>query len=129
MALRAGITTNGGIIQRILTKAEKGRTVIVRRLNPTQQQLRNNRSYWQEVVRVRTDKDGKKKYEDPEMVANRFQEQVRSDGEALMDIHAHNDRHEKAWMKKKRLANKKQYEVDKKHVMDLAKYIEFVKGN
>ena len=94
------------------------------------QHVQPSRGYWQEIVRQRIDrKDGKRKYEDPERVANRFQEQVRSDGEALMDIHAWNDRHEKAWMKRKRLANTKRYEQDKKHVMDLAKYIEFVKDN
>lgn len=84
------------------------------------------RAYWQEIVRIRTDKNGKRKHEDPERVADRFREQRRSDGEVLLDLHLYNDRHEKSWMRRKRLADKRRYDFDKKHVMDLAKYIQFV---
>ena len=98
-----------------------------------QQSLHSNnisRAYWQEVIRVRRDKKtGKFKHEDPERVVKRFQEQRRSDGESLLDLHNYNDKHEKPWMKKKRLAEKRRYEFDKKHVMDLAKYIQFVQDN
>lgn len=87
------------------------------------------RSLWQEIVRIRTDKDGKKRHEDPERVVKRFQEQRRSDGESLLDLHFYNDKHEKAWMKRKRKDDQRRYEFDKKHVMDLAKYIQFVQDN
>mmetsp|Transcript_132750 Transcript_132750/g.197701 ORF Transcript_132750/g.197701 Transcript_132750/m.197701 type:complete len:111 (+) Transcript_132750:112-444(+) len=100
----------------------------LRMLAPAKEQLQR-RGYWQEIVRERIEKDGRRKHEDPELVANRFREQVRSDGQALIDIHAYNDRHEKPWMKRKRLQGKKRYDFDKKHVMDLAKYIEFVQEN
>ena len=101
-----------------------------------QQQLQlgyhHHRGYWQEVIRVKRDRrDGNKlKHEDPERVVKRFQEQRRgSDGEGLLDLHMYNDRHEKPWMKKKRLAEKRRYDFDKNHVMDLAKYIQFVQDN
>mmetsp|Transcript_83076 Transcript_83076/g.240424 ORF Transcript_83076/g.240424 Transcript_83076/m.240424 type:complete len:114 (+) Transcript_83076:86-427(+) len=87
------------------------------------------RSYWQEVIKYRVDADGKKRYEDPERVIKRFQEQRRSDGQSLLDLHFYNDKHEKAWMKRKRLDDQRRYEFDKKHVMDLAKYIQFVQDN
>ncbi|CAJ1954682.1 unnamed protein product [Cylindrotheca closterium] len=87
------------------------------------------RGYWQEVVRVRRDRKGKVKHEDPGLVVNRFQEQRRSDGEGLLALHSYNDKHEKAWMKRKRLQEKRRYDFDKKHVMDLAKYIQFVQDN
>jgi hypothetical protein len=88
-----------------------------------------NRAYWQEVVRVRRNKDGKRKHEDPERVVKRFQEQRRGDGEGLLNLHVYNDKHEKAWMKRKRMAEKRRYDFDKNHVMDLAKYIQFVQDN
>lgn len=89
-----------------------------------------HRSYWQEHVQRYTDnRTGKKRHEDPTRVVKRFQDQVRSDGEALIDLHTYNDKHEKAWMRRKRLNEKKRYEFDKKNVMDLAKYIEFVQDN
>ena len=75
------------------------------------------------------DKDGNLKYEDPEKVVRRFQESKRSDGETLLDMHIWNDRHEKGWMRRRRIASKKRYEFDKKHVLDLAKYIQFVQEN
>ena len=85
------------------------------------------RGYWQEIVRWKVDPEtGNRKYEDPELLAKRFREQVRSDGQALMDIDAWNDRHEKKWMKRRRLESKREYLAKKKQVMDLAKYIEFV---
>jgi hypothetical protein len=87
------------------------------------------RTLWQEIVRIRSDKDGKRRHEDPERVVHRFQEQRRSDGESLLDLHFYNDKHEKAWMRRKRLTDKRRYEFDKKHVMDLAKYIQFVQDN
>jgi hypothetical protein len=62
-------------------------------------------------------------------VVKRFQEQRRSDGEGLLNMHIYNDRHEKAWMKRKRLDEKRRYDFDKDHVMDLAKYIQFVQDN
>src|SRR5210317_2204556 len=86
------------------------------------QETLQQRGYWQEVVRVRRDRKGKIKHEDPGMVVNRFQEQRRSDGEGLLALHSYNDKHEKAWMKRKRLQEKRRYDFDKKHVMDLAKY-------
>ena len=87
------------------------------------------RSLWQEIVRLQNDRDGKQKLEDTQRVVRRFQQERRSDGESLLDIHFHNTRHEKPWMKKKRLDDKRRYEYDKKHVMDLAKYIQFVQDN
>jgi hypothetical protein len=88
------------------------------------------RSYWCDVIRTRVDKtSGKSKHEDPERVVIRHQEQRRSDGEALLDMHYYNDRHEKAWMRRKRMAEKRRYEFDRKHVTDLAKYIAFVQDN
>jgi len=87
------------------------------------------RSLWQEIIQIRIGKDGKKRHEDPERVVRRFQEQRRSDGESLLDLHFYNDKHEKAWMKRKRLDDQRRYEFDKKHVMDLAKYIQFVQDN
>jgi hypothetical protein len=87
------------------------------------------RAYWQEVVRVKTNKDGKNKHEDPERVVQRFQDQRRSDGSVMLDIHAYNDKHEKAWMKRKRMNDKRRYDFDKRHVMELAKYIQFVQDN
>lgn len=65
-------------------------------------------------------------HEDPEQVVRRHTDEVRADGEALLDLMFFNDRHEKAWMKRKRLQNLRRYEFDKKHVTDLAKYIAFV---
>jgi hypothetical protein len=89
------------------------------------------RNYWQEVIRQRPDrKTGKLKYEDPSQVVLRFQEHTRaSDGATLSSIHLWNDRHEKTWMRKKRLASLRQYNQDKQNVLDLAKYIEFVQEN
>lgn len=87
------------------------------------------RSLWQEVIRIRTNKEGKKTHEDPERVVKRFQEQRRSDGASLLDLHFYNEKHEKAWMKRKRLADQRRYQFDKKHVMELAKYIQFVQDN
>ncbi len=87
------------------------------------------RSYWQEIVKIRIDRDGKKRHEDPDRVVKKFQEQRRSDGMSLLDLHFYNDKHEKAWMKTKRMADKRRYEFDKKHVMDLVKYIQFVQDN
>jgi hypothetical protein len=82
------------------------------------------------VIRLRLDRrDGKLKHEDPERVVSRHHEQRRSDGEGLLDLHFYNDRHEKAWKRRKRLAEKRRYEFDKKHVTDLAKYIAFVQDN
>ena len=91
----------------------------------------SRRSYWQEVIRQRPDRQtGKLKYEDPCHVAMRFQEHTRgNDGASLLTVHLWNDRHEKAWMRRKRLASLVKYKQDKQHVMDLAKYIEFVKEN
>jgi hypothetical protein len=88
-----------------------------------------HRSFWQEIIKIRVDKEGKRRHEDPDRVIKRFQEQRRSDGESLLDLHFYNDKHEKAWMKRKRLNDQKRYEFDKKHVMDLAKYIQFVQDN
>eukprot|EP00529_Nitzschia_sp_RCC80_P037419 CAMPEP_0113488800 /NCGR_PEP_ID=MMETSP0014_2-20120614/26204_1 /TAXON_ID=2857 /ORGANISM="Nitzschia sp." /LENGTH=154 /DNA_ID=CAMNT_0000382525 /DNA_START=3 /DNA_END=467 /DNA_ORIENTATION=+ /assembly_acc=CAM_ASM_000159 len=89
-----------------------------------QQQRRN---YWMDVVRVRTDRrSGKKYHEDPERVVLRCVDERRSDGESLLDLEFYNDKHEKPWMKRKRLALQRRYEFDKKHVSDLAKYIAFV---
>jgi hypothetical protein len=99
------------------------------RLSMPVKEALQRRGYWQEVVRVRRDKDGKIKHEDPERVVKRFQEQRRSDGEGLLNMHIYNDRHEKAWMKRKRLDEKRRYDFDKDHVMDLAKYIQFVQDN
>lgn len=80
-----------------------------------------------DVVRVRTDRrTGKKYHEDPERVVLRCVDERRSDGESLLDLEFYNDRHEKPWMKRKRLALQRRYEFDKKHVSDLAKYIAFV---
>eukprot|EP00934_Nitzschia_sp_Nitz4_P007387 Nitzschia sp. Nitz4//scaffold34_size148208//81202//81690//NITZ4_002984-RA/size148208-processed-gene-0.15-mRNA-1//1//CDS//3329548807//7377//frame0 len=87
------------------------------------------RSLWQEVIRIRTDKEGKKRHEDPDRVVRRFQEQRRSDGECLLDLYFYNDKHEKSWMKRKRMDDQRRYQFDKKHVMDLAKYIQFVQKN
>jgi hypothetical protein len=91
----------------------------------------SRRNYWQEVIRQRPDrKTGKLKYEDPEQVVLRFQEHTRaSDGATLSSIHLWNDRHEKTWMRKKRLASLRQYNQDKQNVLDLAKYIEFKQEN
>jgi hypothetical protein len=79
------------------------------------------------VKRDRT--TGKPKHEDPERVVVRHQEQRRSDGEGLLDMHFYNDRHEKAWMRRKRMAEKRRYDFDRKHISDLAKYIAFVQDN
>ena len=92
------------------------------------------RSYWQEVIRrnVRDRKDPNKpyKYEDPSNVAKRFQEPKRGkDGATLLSLHLWNDKHEKPWMKRKRLESLKIYNRNKQHVLDLAKYIEFVQEN
>ncbi|VEU35925.1 unnamed protein product [Pseudo-nitzschia multistriata] len=99
------------------------------------------RSFWMDVVRIKKqsprrsfkDKnDGssssnqKMAHEDPEMVVRRHTDEVRADGENLLDLMFYNDRHEKAWMKRKRMQNLRRYEFDKKHVTDLAKYIAFV---
>ena len=92
--------------------------------------------FWQEVIRrnVRNrknpNKDQKLRYEDPSRVIQRFQEPKRAkDGETLLGLHVWNDRHEKPFMKRKRLESLKRYNRDKQHVMDLAKYIEFVQEN
>eukprot|EP00536_Pseudo-nitzschia_multiseries_P006012 jgi/Psemu1/303798/fgenesh1_kg.123_\ len=96
------------------------------------------RSFWMDVVRIkpqkqrRGSKDDNKKnkfqmvHEDPEQVVRRHTDEVRADGENLLELMFFNDRHEKAWMKRKRLQNLRRYEFDKKHVNDLAKYIAFV---
>ena len=96
---------------------------------PVVQKDTYRRSLWQEIIRIRTDNEGKRRHEDPERVVRRFQEQLRSDGESLVDLHFHNDKHEKACMKRQRLANKRRYDFDKKHVLDLVKYIQFVQDN
>jgi hypothetical protein len=106
-----------GTLKRVLVQPVQNKDIIFRR------------SYWQEIVKIRTEKDGTQKHEDPARVIKRFQEQCRSDGMSLLDLHFYNDRHEKAWMKRKRMADKRRYEFDKKHVMDLVKYIQFVKDN
>jgi len=91
-----------------------------------------------EVVRIKNARQlpGKKqrgqrqrKHEDPEQVVRRHTDEGRTDGEPLLDLMFYNDRHEKAWMKRKRLAEKRRYEFDKKHVNDLAKYIAFVQDH
>ena len=105
------------------------RLTTLRRLAATPKDTTQTRALWQEVIRIRTDKDGKKRHEDPNVVVRRFQEQRRSDGQALLDLHFYNDRHEKAWMRRKRMHDQRRYEFDKKHVMDLAKYIQFVQDN
>mmetsp|Transcript_30715 Transcript_30715/g.57502 ORF Transcript_30715/g.57502 Transcript_30715/m.57502 type:complete len:136 (-) Transcript_30715:290-697(-) len=92
-------------------------------------QRQQSASYWMDVVRVKTDKNGRRRHEDPERVVMRHREERRSDGEALLDLHFYNDRHEKNWMRRKRLQDKRRYEFDKKHVTDLAKYIAFVQDN
>ncbi|KAL3905925.1 MAG: hypothetical protein SGARI_004233 [Bacillariaceae sp.] len=86
-------------------------------------------SYWMDVVRVKKGRDGKRRHEDPESVVRRHQEERRSDGQSLLDLESWNDRHEKKWMRRKRLDEKRRYEFDKKHVFDLAKYISFVQEN
>jgi hypothetical protein len=86
-------------------------------------------SYWMDVVRVKKGKDGKRRHEDPELVVQRYREERRSDGQSLLDLEAWNDRHEKNWMRRKRLEEKRRYEFDTKHVFDLAKYISFVQEN
>jgi hypothetical protein len=100
-----------------------------RRLSRPVAQECQSRGYWQQFVLRKTDKDGKLRYEDPERVVKRFQEARQGDGAALLDVHLWNDRHEKPWMEKRRLAARKRYNFDKKHVMDLAKYIQFVQDN
>lgn len=87
------------------------------------------RSHWQEIIKIQVDRDGKPRHEDPERVVKRFQEQRRSDGQSILDLHFYNEKHEKSWMKRKRLNDQRRYEFDKKHVMDLAKYIQFVQKN
>ena len=100
------------------------------------------RSFWMDVIRIKTNrpnskygysKDGKtgvtEKHEDPEQVIRRHMDETRSDGESLLDLMFFNEKHEKKWMKRVRLQNKKRYEFDKKHVTDLAKYISFVQQN
>ena len=103
------------------------------------------RSFWMDVVRIKTQrpnnkhnkwnkqKDGNNNkqavHEDPEQVVRRHTDETRSDGEALLDLMFFNDRHEKAWMKRKRLQGIRRYEFDKKHVTDLAKYIAFVQDH
>jgi hypothetical protein len=83
--------------------------------------------YWMDVVRFKIDKNtGRRIHEDPEDVVKRHQEERRSDGQSLLDMDIWNDRHEKRWMRRKRLSEKRRYEFDKKHVNDLAKYIAFV---
>mmetsp|Transcript_6148 Transcript_6148/g.17453 ORF Transcript_6148/g.17453 Transcript_6148/m.17453 type:complete len:193 (-) Transcript_6148:210-788(-) len=98
------------------------------------------RSFWMDVVRIKPQRQRKGKrdnnnsnsakfkiaHEDPEQVVRRHTDEVRADGENLLDLMFFNDRHEKAWMKRKRLQNLRRYEFDKKHVNDLAKYIAFV---
>jgi len=98
------------------------------------QHQEQRRSFWMDVVRIKTQR-GKNggpstmKHEDPEHVVRRHQyhREQRSDGEALIDLMFFNDKHEKAWMKRKRLQGIKRYEFDKRHVTNLAKYIAFVK--
>jgi hypothetical protein len=97
-----------------------------RRLTAPVQQQCQCRGYWQEFIRQRVDNSGKRKYEDPERVVKRFQDARRADGETLLDIHLWNTKHEKPWMKRRRMIEKKRYEFDKRHVLDLAKYIQFV---
>ena len=100
------------------------------------------RTFWMDVIRIKTNrpnskygysKDGKtgvtEKHEDPEQVIRRHMDETRSDGESLLDLMFFNEKHEKKWMKRVRLQNKKRYEFDKKHVTDLAKYISFVQQN
>jgi len=116
----------GGITHSIMALRLSG---IGRRLPLGMKEELQRRAYWQEIVRIRTDKDGKRRHEDPSRVVRRFQDQRRSDGESLLELNFYNDRHEKAWMKRQRLKLKRQYESDKKHVMDLAKYIQFVQDN
>uniref|UniRef100_A0A7R9ZIQ2 Uncharacterized protein n=1 Tax=Craspedostauros australis TaxID=1486917 RepID=A0A7R9ZIQ2_9STRA len=98
-------------------------------LQQSSQQLVQARSYWQEIVRRKVDKEGNVKYDDPSVVVRRFKDSQRADGHALLDLHLWNERHEKKWMKKQRLIAKKRYEFDKQHVMNLAKYIEFIQDN
>ena len=93
------------------------------------EQHQPQRQYWMDVVRVKTGRDGKRRHEDPEMIVRRHQEERRSDGQSLLDLEAWNDRHEKKWMRRKRLDEKRRYDFDKKHVTDLAKYISFVQEN
>merc|ERR1719491_1549871 len=98
------------------------------------QHQEQRRSFWMDVVRIKT-KSGKNggpatmKHEDPEQVVrrHRYAQEQRSDGEALIDLMFFNDKHEKAWMKRKRLQGIKRYEFDKLHVTNLAKYIAFIK--
>ena len=92
------------------------------------------RLFWMDVVRVKTvrnknNKKGERKHEDPGMVVRRHMDETRSDGEPLLDLMFYNDRHEKGWMKRKRLKEKKRHDFDKKKINDLAKYIAFVQDN
>lgn len=105
------------------------------------QQQQRDFSVWVDVIRIKKQRqrDHKKVsnsnsatkpsqmvHEDPEQVVRRHTDEVRSDGEALLDLMFYNDRHEKAWRKRQRLQNLRRYQFDKKHVTDLAKYIAFV---
>mmetsp|Transcript_18153 Transcript_18153/g.39578 ORF Transcript_18153/g.39578 Transcript_18153/m.39578 type:complete len:160 (+) Transcript_18153:168-647(+) len=133
-----------------VTAAARRRSVIVLAsaqpatplLELQQQHQQQRRSFWMDVVRIKKqqprrsfkDKDkgnsGNGKFqmmhEDPEQVVRRHTNEVRADGESLLDLMFYNDRHEKAWMKRKRMDSLRRYEFDKKHVTDLAKYISFV---
>ncbi|CAB9499277.1 expressed unknown protein [Seminavis robusta] len=83
---------------------------------------------WVEVVDRRFDPRTKSwKHEDPEMVVGRIQVEVNSKGDEIRTFKS--DRHTKPTTYKKELNNQIAYDRKKKQVMDLMKYIHFVKDH
>ncbi|KAG7350539.1 hypothetical protein IV203_009899 [Nitzschia inconspicua] len=125
---RPGVAAKGPLLH-IHTVRNNNNNLLAQSVSRPSFQSQPMAFYWMDVVRVKVDKNGKRRHEDPEMVVRRHQEERRSDGQSLLDLEAWNDRHEKNWMRRKRLEQKRRYDFDKKHVSDLAKYIAFVQEN
>ena len=136
-------TTMAAAVRRVQVQRHSSlTTTLTLTTNGSNNTTEQRRSFWMDVIRIKTNrpnskygysKDGKtgvtEKHEDPEQVIRRHMDETRSDGESLLDLMFFNEKHEKKWMKRVRLQNKKRYEFDKKHVTDLAKYISFVQQN
>lgn len=100
--------------------------------HPCRQQVRALAMGWVEFVEQRFNpKTQAYKSEDPEQTARRLQEEVDSKGRTLLSLpkNQKSARHVKPTTYRKELKNRVAYERKRQEVMDLIKYIQFVKDH
>ena len=96
------------------------------------QQIRPLAIGWVEFVNEKYDpKTQTYKSEDPEQTVSRIQEEKDSKGQTILNLpkNQKNARHVKPTTYRKELANKIAYQRKRQEVMDLIKYIHFVKDH